>query len=181
MKHLFVMKHIIVCLVLTTTSINIAQPREQKPQEQQKSSTQSPPQELTTCITNLQQTGQLTPAKQEPTNKDDDTNKKNENEEKKFTDAASGIFAGVLTVISGASAKDPILIATGIFNVLKAAFLATTRDKPRTDKDDTDHNDEEVVTIRKRSRRTMRMLSGQELKELVARYQQQTNFKKRAS
>lgn len=110
----------------------IAQPREATNDLEQTPATK----ELAAYLTHLNQTGQLPETPQEKP-KEDLT------EEEKFQDAASKIFAGMLTLISGAQSGDPLQIATGIFSMFSSAFMVATRNKLQ---------DEELMpTRRKRS------------------------------
>jgi hypothetical protein len=111
------MKHCILFSLLFFSPL-LAQPRESNGHQEQ-----TPPnKELATYLTHLNQTGQLpeTP-KEKP--KDGLT------EEEKFQEAASKIFAGMLTLISGAQSGDPLQIATGIFSMFSSAFMVATRNK----------------------------------------------------
>jgi hypothetical protein len=163
------MKHISFLIFIFMSASIHAQPRGQEEQ-----TPQPPTKELASYISYLQQTGQLPTPQQEP-NKDakntkDAVGKDAMSEEKKFQDATSGILTGMLAVISGASAGDPLQIASGIFTMFGAAFLAATRNRVQ---------DEEAAPHITRSRSYTQR--NQELRDRIGSFmrQQTPPFRKR--
>lgn len=151
------MKHPLLFLLFTAQLSGALLAQRRTPQEQNP----PPQQELATVLTYLQQQGDPN-AKQEP-----GTKKDGKTEEQKFQEAAAGMFAGFITVLSGAATGSPLQVAGGIFSMFSAAFLATTRSPLR------DQELEEIDGLHERRTNKRRRLE----QELLSRYQ--TAFKTR--